>query len=126
MARAHGKGLASAESWLYKISGEELSRSETVATAISTFARDGYSFWAPLDQAYLEVMVELARYLDFEFLSPFWMQYLYGYVEYNELTRDMTYGEMQRASGQNTWIGIRAGELSPSGETYRELIAPVR
>ncbi|MEW6554468.1 MAG: hypothetical protein AB1384_09300 [Actinomycetota bacterium] len=124
IARTHGKELASAESWLYKISGEELSRSETVATAIDTFARDGYSFWAPLDQAYLEVMVELARYLDFAFLSPFWMQYLYGYVEYSALTEDMTYGELQRASGQNAWISIRSGVLSPTGETYKELIYP--
>lgn len=125
MARAHGKGLTSGESWLYKISGDELARSQAVATAIDTFARDGYSFWAPLDQSYLEVMVALSRYLDFEFLSPFWMQYLYGYVEYNALTEDMTYTELQRTSGQNAWIGIRSGKLSPSGETYRDLIAPM-
>jgi len=122
IARARGKGLTSGESWLYKISGDELARSQAIATAIDTFARDGYSFWAPLDQAYLEVMVDLSRYLKMEFLSPFWMQYLYSYVDYNALTKDMAYAELQQTTGQSAWTGIRAGELSPTGETYRDLI----
>ncbi len=124
IARTSGKGLTVGEAWLYKISADELARSRAIATAIDTFARDGYSFWAPLDQAYLEVMVELSRYLDLEFLSPFWMQYLYAYLEYNTLTEDMGYAELQQTMGQQAWTGIRAGELSPTGETYRDLIAP--
>jgi hypothetical protein len=124
IARAHGKGLTSGEAWLYKINSDELAKSRAIATAIDTFALDSYSFWAPLDQAYLEVMVKLSRYLDLEFLSPFWMQYLYGYVEYNALTKDMTYAELQQTSGQNAWIGIQAGEFSPTGEAYRDLITP--
>jgi hypothetical protein len=124
MARAGGKGLTVGEAWLYKLTSAELARSQTIATAVETFERDGYSFWAPLDQAYLEVMVELSHYLDLEFLSPFWMQYLYTYLEYDTSTMDMGYAELQGATGQKAWQNIQEGLLSPTGEAYRDLIKP--
>ncbi len=123
IARAAGKGLSVSETWLYKTSTPELGRYQTPATAALIFARDAYSFWAPLDQAFLEVMVKLSHYLELEFLSPFWMQYLYGYLDYDDTTKDMSYSEIQRASGATAWRNIRAGSLSSTGEAYRELVS---
>ncbi len=122
IARAAGKRLAVSECWLYKASSAELASGQDTARAAGIFARDAYSFWAPLDQAFLAVMVRLARRLEMEFLSPFWMQYLYAYLDYGE-SRGMGYAEIQRASGQAAWPNIQAGLLSPTGEAYRDLIA---
>jgi hypothetical protein len=121
-ARSAGKGLAVSEAWLYKVAGSELSAGSTPATAAGIFARDAYSFWIPLDQAFLEVMVELSHYLDMEFLSPFWMQYLFAYLDYNDFTRNLDYAEAQKAEGGSAWTNISAGTPSPTGETYREII----
>jgi hypothetical protein len=52
-------------------------------------SRDVYSFWVPLDQKFLEIMVKLSHHLKLEFLSLFWAQYLYGYLEYDKTTEAM-------------------------------------
>ena len=122
VARSAGKSLAVSEAWLYKAAGSELSAGQNIAMAADIFARDAYSFWAPLDQAFLEVMVKLSRHLELEFMSPFWMQYLYAYLEYDTSTQGMGYAEVQSAMGREAWSNIDYGILSPTGETYRELI----
>jgi hypothetical protein len=122
MARSAGKSLAVNETWLYKAAGSELSAGQNIAMAADIFARDAYSFWAPLDRAFLEVMVKLSRYLELEFMSPFWMQYLYAYLEYDTSTQGMGYAEVQSAMGREAWRNIDYGVLSPTGETYRDLI----
>jgi hypothetical protein len=55
-------------------------------------------------------------------MSPFWMQYLYAYLEYDTSTQGMGYAEVQSAMGREAWSNIDYGILSPTGETYRELI----
>jgi len=68
-------------------------------------------------------MVKLSRHLDLEFLSPFWMQYLYAYLDYDEATKDVGYSRIQKMSGAAAWPKIQAHSLSPTGEVYRELIS---
>ena len=123
IARSAGKGLAVSETWLYKASASELRGNGTPATAAGIFARDAYSFWAPLDQAFLEAMVKLSHYLELEFLSPFWMQYFYAYLDCDDVTREMGYGQIQKMSCTKAWPNIQAGSLSPTGERYKRLIA---
>jgi len=120
IARSSGKGLSVGEAWLYKLAETELS--VDIASAAGIFARDAYSFWIPLDGAFLEVMVKLSHYLDLEFASPFWMQYLYAYVGYDSSTAGLGYRETQGLVNQEAARNINSGTLSPTGETYRELI----
>jgi len=122
MARSAGKGVSVSEAWLYKTSTSELSRYQDPATATAIFARNAYSFWAPLDQAFLEVMVKSSHYLELQFLSPFWLQYLYAYLDYDESTRNMGYEEIQKMSGAAAWPNIQAGSLSSTGKYYQSLI----
>jgi len=122
MARSHGKGLAVSEAWLYKASGSELSSGQDIAMAADTFARDAFDFWTPLDQAFLGVLVKLSHYLDMEFISPFWMQYLFAYLPYSSNTEARGYAWVLELVNTQTWLNIQAGNLTPTGETYRDLI----
>ena len=119
IARAYGKRVIVGEAWLYKVGAAELGR-ESWSEA---FRRDVFSFWAPLDQKFLEVVVKLAQAQGIEFLSAFWSKYFFAYLEYNEETRRLPYPilreRVDRAAAQN----ILAGRLTPTGARYRELIA---
>jgi hypothetical protein len=120
-ARSHGKGAAIGEAWLYKLSSTELARE--AGNWAKIYGRDPYSFWVPLDQEFLNIMVKLSHYLKLEYLSPFWMQYLYAYVDYDPSTANLSYGEISKLASQSAWRNIQSNTLSPSGETYRDLIA---
>ena len=122
-ARAAGKGLAVSECWLYKAASSELSQGQTPATAADIFARDAFSFWAPLDREFLEAMVKLSRYLELEFMSPFWMQYLFAYLDYNPAMVEQGYAWVQELSANSARINIQAGNLSSTGEAYRDLVS---
>jgi hypothetical protein len=67
------------ECWLNKEADDELNLSTTDQTIA---ARNVYSFWAPLDQAFLQTMAEVAYWKDFEFLSPFDSFYYFAYLDY--------------------------------------------
>lgn len=120
IARSHGKGLTVGEAWLYKASRSELSTGPAMYEEI--FARDAYSFWSPLDQRFLEILVEFSGRLEMEFITPFWMQYLYAYVDYGPSTRDLGPGEISTLVNRKTTANIKSGILTPTGEKYRDLI----
>jgi hypothetical protein len=118
IARSRGKRVIVGEAWLYKVGAAELGRERWS----EAFRRDVFSFWGPLDQKFLEVMVKLAQGQRIEFLSAFWSKYFFAYLEYTEETRRLPYPELRervdRAAAQN----ILAGRLTPTGVRYRELI----
>jgi hypothetical protein len=120
IARSHGKGLTVGEAWLYKTAESELSSG--VATHEEIFARDAYSFWIPLDQRFLEALVGLSQSLGVEFVSPFWMEYLYAYIEYGPSTQATDLAEVSELLNKEVVKNINSGYLTPTGETYSELI----
>ncbi len=110
------------EAWLYKASREELSGGQNVAAAADAFACDAFSFWAPLDQAFLETMCALSRHLDLEFFSPFWMQLFYAYLDYRPSLEGSGFAALQAEPNSRAWENMRAGILSLTGEAYRRAI----
>ena len=78
IAENHGKGLAMAEAWLYKIGNNEFDKK----TPNDIYARDAYSFWEPLDSRFITVLWGFAHLLEFESMSFFWSQYFFGYIDY--------------------------------------------
>ena len=81
LTHSRGKEFAVSESWLQKVAEQELG----VASVLTLFAREPFSFWAPLNEQFAEVMVKTAHLKRFAFFSPFWSQYLHGYVEYDSV-----------------------------------------
>jgi hypothetical protein len=120
IARSHGKGLTVGEAWLYKAAGSELSSGPAAHEEI--FARDAYSFWIPLDQRFLEALVGLSQYLEMEFINPFWMEYLYAYIEYGPSTQATDLADISRLLNKEVVKNIDSDSLTPTGEIYSELI----
>jgi hypothetical protein len=120
VVHTYGKKLSVGEAWLYKASEKEVAGSEANQPAI--FSRDVYSFWIPLDQKFLEIMVKLSHHLKLEFLSLFWMQYLYGYLEYDKTTGAMKPMSLSKQVNGVAYRNIVLNEPSQTGLTFQRLI----
>lgn len=76
---AAGKQVAMSEYWDYKVRNNELG----VLDMSTLFSRDPFSFWAPIDISFLQAVVNFAKYKQLAFLSPFWVDYFFAYLDYN-------------------------------------------
>jgi hypothetical protein len=121
LAKAHGKKISVGETWLYKASEKEFSGLEAVQPQI--FGRDVFEFWAPLDGKFMEVMIKLSHHLGLEFCSFFWMRYLYGYLPYNPITKDLKPLQLFQLANRMAYRNIISNNPSPSGRILQKLIS---
>ena len=118
LARAKGKRVSIGKAWLYKVSGREFNR----ISPVEAVARDAFSFWQPLDADFIQLVVNLARTIDAEFCSFFWMKYLYAYIEHTAETSRLYPVQIMQLSDHAAAENILKANLSPTGERFRELI----
>lgn len=118
VARAKGKRVSIGEAWLYKVLARELNH----ISPVEAFSRDAFSFWQPLDENFIQLVVNLARTIDAEFCSFFWMKYLYGYIDYTAESSRLSPEQLMQLSDHAAAENILKGTLSPTGERFRELI----
>ena len=118
-ARAKGKRVSIGAAWLYKASGREFNR----ISPAEAFARDAFSFWQPLDANFIQLIVNLARTIDAEFCSFFGTKYLYAYIEHTPETSRLSAGRIMELGEHAAAENIRKGNLSQTGERFKELIA---
>jgi hypothetical protein len=78
-AHAAGKSIAMSEAWLEKILDSELA---TLSQG-TVQSRNNWSFWTPLDTQFLTTLTTLANYEKFDFVSPFWVNFFYSYLNYS-------------------------------------------
>ena len=78
IAQTAGKGYAISEAWDYKVRDSELNH----LSPTTLYGRDPFSFWAPVDQAFLNSLVDLANAKNLVFLAPFWSHYQFAYLDY--------------------------------------------
>jgi uncharacterized protein (TIGR03437 family) len=83
MALAAGKKVAISEFWSVKETDQEFTGT-TVNNEASYYARDTFSFWAPVDTAFVEAFVNFANWKGLIYVSPFWTRYFWGYLNYNQ------------------------------------------
>ncbi len=117
IAQSKGKPITMSEAWLYKTAETELGS----VTETDMFARDVFSFWAPLDQKFLEVIAKLAYVEEFEFVSPFWTKYFFAYLDYDEVSGKSS-EELIALSSAEAGKNIVAGKYTSTGLKYKELI----
>jgi len=120
IARASGKPTAIGQGWLYKARLSEL----TSASAFYFFARDPFSFWAPLDQRYLKAVVDLAHWKQFEFVSPFWSQYFFAYLDYDSSTATLSANEIRKVAQTAEVQAMNAGQFTSTGNAFLRYITP--
>ncbi|MGD2270773.1 MAG: hypothetical protein PVI06_10285 [Desulfobacterales bacterium] len=120
LSQSRGKGVSIGETWLYKVSRRELGK----ISPVKAFARDVYSFWQPLDNQFLTIIVNLSRQVDAEFCSFFWMKYFYAYLDYSMKTKNLHPQRLIAAADAAAGRNILTNTLSETGKTFKTLLAP--
>jgi hypothetical protein len=115
------KKVTLGETWLYKASVAEISSG---FSAYEIFGRDVYSFWEPLDSQYLDVVFKAVHLKDFEATMPFWTQYYFAYVDYDDPGLAGLEGmEKVGYAAQLAVPNIQTVTLTGTGETLVTLLA---
>ncbi len=122
MAQAAGKKVAMSEAWLLKTRDSELGGVSTTSDP-STFARDVYSFWAPLDQRFLGALIKYAYWKHLLYFSPFWSRYFWSYVDHEGAGDRGNADQVLQEATIAARAAMRRKGLSSTGEFYRDAIA---
>ena len=114
-----GKPIAMSEAWAYKVRNTELG----TMTPTQIYARDPFSFWQPVDSAFLGAIADFANYQKLLFIAPFWSHYFGAYLDYNE------YGSLADSAilndAYNAAIAANLiGEFTQTGVSWRNSAVP--
>ena len=118
-AEQSGKRVLLDEAWLYKADQNTVSSGNQ---GLSIFQLDAYSFWAPLDQAFLSTMVKASQVAKIDYLSPFWSTYLFSYINYDSNSAQFSYQQSVQMVNQAASQNIQADRFSSTGQFYSQLI----
>ena len=120
LARAQGKQVTIGETWLYKVTAEELIRGIDYQEALQ---RDVFGFWQPLDIRFQRAIAEMAQAQGIDFVSFFWSGFFYAYLEANPSLLGASslenYQELRRLQSAN----LLTGTLTHTGRDFQELLA---
>jgi hypothetical protein len=124
-ARAHGKKVTMLETWDQKERDSELATIDP-ASDPTIYARDVYSFWAPLDQRFLTVMATYSQVAKLEYLSPYWSRYFFAYLDYDQVNNTvpaLTAAQIFDLASKAEASALVAGQVTDTGRVYADLIA---
>ena len=119
-AQALGKPVAISEAWLSKERDAEFTQ-YNAATDQTIFSRDSFSFWAPLDQAFLGALVTFAHWKHLLYLSPFWTKFLHAYIDFGA-AQGLTPAQVTTLADQAASVALQAGAVSSTGAYYRNAL----
>jgi fibronectin type 3 domain-containing protein len=106
------------EAWPDKESNTELG-----TLSISELdSRDVFSFWAPVDTAFLQAMVDCAQYEKFLFFSPSQPQYFASYQNYETSGADSP-AQLLPDAFTAAMTANRAGAFTSTGVAFSKMIA---
>ncbi|HTB20302.1 MAG TPA: hypothetical protein VK708_19395 [Bryobacteraceae bacterium] len=116
---AAGKQVGMSECWDFKIRDNELG----VIDYATIMSRDPFSFWEPVDVAFLRAIVNFANYKQLAFVSPFWTRYFFSYLDYNTyglLPLDTILSDASSISS----TAVQAGDITPTGHAWERQNIP--
>jgi len=87
------------------------------------FSRDPFSFWYPLDARFFDSIINLADAANIEFVSFFWIRYLFAYFDYSIVTSNLSIAEMNRRINQEANANVQKGILIPFGQYYQKRLS---
>ena len=122
-ARAAGKRVTMLECWLQKERDSELGVLQA-AMDPALFARDAWSFWAPLDQRFLTLAARYAAAMPLDYLSPFWSRYFFSYLDYDRVALSVPPPSAEEVIALATAAHARAlvdGETTSTGRAFASL-----
>jgi fibronectin type 3 domain-containing protein len=115
-----GKAIGVSEAWTSKESNSEL-RTLNINTLDS---RDAFSFWAPVDTAFLQAMVDCAQYDKFLFFAPSYPGYFAAYLNYTTYGAD-TPAQILPDAFDAAAAANRAGAFTSTGVAFSVMIAGI-
>lgn len=120
-AKQHGKKVLLDEAWLYKVGTLQ---STSIAGNTDIFRLDAFSFFAPLDQRFLGIMVKAAQLADIEYVSPFWTTLFFSYADYTSATAGLPYKDLASMLNEAATQNMLNDQFSSTGEFYGQLARP--
>jgi len=117
-AASLGLPLASSQLWLNKVRDSELG----VLRWDQTMSRDAFSFWAPLDTAFLRNIVNWANWKNALFISPFWSFNFNAYLTYNNTTSGLSFTQLQTLVDTQAEQNLSAGGYTSTGLALAAMI----
>lgn len=126
MARAGGKRVALSEAWLRKLNDSQLQGKsdlgiESLLSSTTTTSLDNFSFWAALDTEFLNALVKMAYWKNLEYISPYPIQFLFAYLDYNS-TIGQTPDQINAAETPLFTAALQQGIMSSTGQAYSAAI----
>lgn len=115
MAHAAGKQIGIGEAWLYKQKPDDPFDPELV------YGRDYFDFFAPLDQRFLAALLKIAHHKKLLFLSPFWSQFFFSYLSYQE-AQPLSTADRKLLNNARTGVNTYWYTLSDTGAKYANMI----
>jgi hypothetical protein len=112
------KNIGITEAWDYKIRDSEVG---VISPAVA-YARDYFSFWAPIDTAFLDALIHFSFYKKLVFLSPFWGQYMRGYLDYSDQTKNLNPTQLANLEALNVTNNVILGFYTTTGHDYHDQI----
>jgi hypothetical protein len=119
-AHAAGKHVTVSESWLWKATPAELGN--FLGDTEKIMNRDVYSFWYPLDERFIQDIINLADATDMDFVSFFWTRNFLSYLDYNSTSHNLTTAEYNRLINQASLANLQKGTLSPLGQYLQQVL----
>lgn len=124
IAKARGRPVVLTEAGLYKTVGEGREGTPHVDGVASVYRRDVFSFWEPLDMQFLDITAAFARSIDTKYLSVYWTNMFFSYVDWTPETAKMSYTQLNaQLSASQTALAWQARTFTCVGKRYREIIA---
>jgi hypothetical protein len=135
-AREHGKPVVISEAGLYKSTGEgregmplgeDLEPSPNVDGVVAVYRRDVFSFWQPLDSEFLDITARFARSVDTRYLSAYWTNMFFSYIDWTAGTSHMSYQQLNaQLSAQRTAEAWLEGRSTCTGRFYKTVVEGAR
>jgi len=122
LAQSAGKPVTMCEAWLEKESDSEFTN-VGVTTNNFIFARDPFSFWAPLDQQFLTTFTKLVWWKQLKVFSPFWSGYFHAYLNYNSVYDSYAPDQILQNASLVESTAIQNGQYTSTGLAYQSLVS---
>ena len=107
------------ETWLWKHGAEE-----PKAIYKEAFFRDNFSFWSPLDEKFLNLLMGIAQKENISVVAPYFSQYFFTYYTFGdaESSKLPPWPNSVPVSWNKALESIRSHQLSSTGKAMSEML----
>lgn len=114
LCQSSNRPIVVEEAWLYKVCVDELSTSSDIASSIDIFKRDSYSFFQPLDEQFVDLMLLFSATYPVTGLNFFWSHYFFGYLLYDEV-KDFSYSQIMKSLNEEVYRNYHRSMITNTG-----------